>query len=83
MSASDALPNRPRRRISASISRRPDLSALLLASAALALPGQAGAQALSCTVPAAIPTPEAAGPSAAQPVRRIPVASYTLALTWS
>lgn len=56
---------------------------MLAAALALGLSGQASAQALSCTLPAVIPTPRPAGPSADEPIRQIPTASYTLAVTWT
>lgn len=53
----------------------------LVLSAAL-LPTAAGAQALSCTVPAKLPRPALSSPSHAETVRT-PIGAYTLALTWS
>ena len=50
---------------------------------ALALPATAGAQALSCTVPARIERPHPDLPTASQPQRSLPIGGYTLALTWS
>jgi ribonuclease T2 len=37
----------------------------------------------SCIAPANLPRPKLDGPDKDQPVRRIPIASYTLALSWS
>lgn len=50
---------------------------------ALAAPGMAAAQALSCSIPAQVsrPHPELATPS--QPQRILPIGGYTLALTWN
>ena len=50
---------------------------------ALALPATAGAQALSCTVPAQVERPHPELPSASQPQRQLPIGGYTLALTWN
>ncbi len=50
---------------------------------AAGLPGSVSAQALSCAIPVAVPTPRPAGPNASEPVRRLPVVGYTLALSWS
>ena len=47
------------------------------------LPAAAGAQALSCRVPANVPRPRPDLPSESQPVRRLPIGSYTLAVSWS
>ncbi|MEH3037732.1 MAG: ribonuclease T2 [Sphingomonas adhaesiva] len=47
------------------------------------VPGAAAAQALSCEIPAQLPRPRPDLPSASQPVRRLPIASYTLAISWS
>lgn len=58
----------------------------LRALAALALvlaPGAAWAQARDCRVPAVLPRPAPVGPSASEPKRDLPVAGYTLALSWS
>lgn len=57
--------------------------ALLVALAMVATPGGASAQALSCAIPSAVPIPRQAGASASEPIRRLPVAGYTLALSWS
>lgn len=56
---------------------------LLLAVAALVLPGVAGAQALHCTVPGALPRPHPDLATADQPQRLRPIGGYTLALTWA
>lgn len=56
---------------------------LALAGAALAAPAMAQAQALRCDVPARVARPRPDLPSASQPVRRLPIGSYTLALTWA
>ena len=55
----------------------------LLARGMIALPGTASAQALSCAVPDDVPRPHADLPSAGQPARRVPIGSYTLAISWS
>lgn len=55
----------------------------LLGVALALLPGVAVAQALSCTVPSQVPQPRADLPSADEPARRLPIASYTLAISWS
>ncbi|PCG15519.1 MULTISPECIES: ribonuclease T2 family protein [Sphingomonas] len=54
-----------------------------LAAMALMLPGVAGAQVLSCAIPGAIPRPHPDLPSESQPARRLPIGSYTLAITWN
>lgn len=55
-----------------------------IAVAMILLPGSAAAQALSCAVPAGdLPRPHPDLPSAKQPVRRVPIGSYTLAVSWS
>jgi ribonuclease T2 len=56
---------------------------LALALAALVLPASAHGQALSCRLPASIPPVRADLPSTSQPVRRLPIGGYTLALTWA
>jgi ribonuclease T2 len=58
----------------------PALSAALLLAVA---PGTAAAQALSCAIPRTIPRPHADLPGDSQPVRRLPIGSYTLAISWS
>ena len=55
----------------------------LLAAAALVLPATAGAQALSCAVPATVERPRPDRASAAQARRVLPIGGYTLALTWN
>ena len=57
--------------------------AMLGALTAIATPGVAGAQALSCAIPTDLPRPRPDLPSASQPVRRLPIGSYTLAISWS
>lgn len=47
------------------------------------VPAPALAQAYRCSVPEALPRPRADGPSAREPRRDLPTASYTLALTWA
>ena len=47
------------------------------------MPVAASAQSLQCTVPATLPLPHADLPTRDQPARRLPIGSYTLALTWS
>jgi ribonuclease T2 len=47
------------------------------------IPGVAAAQAVSCRVPAEVEPPRPDLPSAGQPRRLLPIASYTLAITWS
>jgi ribonuclease T2 len=54
-----------------------------LAAVALFAPAAASAQALSCTVPARVPTPRPDTASPSQPRRVVPIGGYTLALTWS
>ena len=49
----------------------------------LALPGVAGAQALQCTVPGALPRPRPDVATTDQPQRLRPIGGYTLALTWA
>jgi ribonuclease T2 len=55
-------------------------AAMLLAAA---LPGTALAQSTQCSVPSDLPRPRPDLPTPQQPRRDIPIASYTLALTWS
>ena len=55
----------------------------MLAGAAALLPGTVAAQALSCAIPTEVPQPRADGPDKRQPVRRLPIGGYTLALSWS
>ncbi len=50
---------------------------------ALAFPVAAGAQALSCTIPAQVERPHPELPSASQPQRQLPIGGYTLAPTWN
>lgn len=50
---------------------------------AVLLPLPAFAQAAQCTPPEVLPRPKLDKPSKAEPARRIPTASYTLALNWS
>ncbi|RZF64183.1 ribonuclease T [Sphingomonas populi] len=50
---------------------------------ALALPGVASAQALQCAIPAFVPAPRPELPSIKEPMRNLPIGSYTLALTWA
>ncbi|MEH3047980.1 ribonuclease T2 [Sphingomonas adhaesiva] len=49
----------------------------------MVLPGTAVAQALSCTVPGRVPLPRPDLPNERQPARRLPIGSYTLAISWS
>lgn len=53
------------------------------AMAAVTAPGIASAQALSCAIPREVPRPRPDLPSASQPSRRLPIGSYTLAISWS
>jgi ribonuclease T2 len=62
---------------------RPGIASALLAAALLAGGTSARAQALSCALPMTVPVPRRAEPGASEPVRRLPIAAYTLALTWS
>lgn len=59
------------------------IARLLLLGAVAALPGTATAQALSCAVPQNVAAPRPDLPDDRQPVRRLPIGSYTLALSWS
>ncbi|KQT32480.1 ribonuclease T [Sphingomonas sp. Leaf412] len=54
-----------------------------MTAAVLLLPGAATAQALSCAIPRDVPRPRPDLPDAKQPVRRLPTAGYTLAVSWS
>ena len=54
-----------------------------VAALALAVPGAASAQALSCAVPAATQRVRPDLPSSSQPRRNLPIGGYTLALSWS
>lgn len=51
--------------------------------ATMFLPAVAGAQSLSCAVPGSVPRPRPALPSDKEPVRRLPIGGYTLAVSWS
>jgi len=56
----------------------------MVAAAGLAtMPGAAIAQARACAVPAEVARPRPDLPSTSQPVRRLPIGGYTLAITWS
>ena len=57
--------------------------AILAATLLVALPAAAEAQALQCSVPAAVPRPRPDLPSASQPQRVLPIGGYTLAITWA
>lgn len=59
------------------------MRSLIAALFALLTPAMASAQALKCDVPAQLPRPVFDGPSDREPVRRMPVGSYTLALIWA
>jgi len=56
---------------------------LALVAAATLAPAAAHAQAYSCRVPSTIPRPRPDTPSASQPARRLPIGSYTLAISWA
>ena len=56
---------------------------LLLLLLALLAPLPALAQALQCVVPQRLPDWRAEGPTAREPRRMLPTASYTLAVSWS
>lgn len=62
---------------------RARLAGLALGLAALVAPAAASAQALSCSVPARLPAYQAEGPTQREPRRIIPIASYTLAISWA
>ncbi|MET0269450.1 MAG: ribonuclease T [Sphingomonas sp.] len=55
----------------------------LLAPLLLALPAVANAQAKSCTVPETLPAPRLEAASRDNPRRLMPIARYTLAVSWS
>ena len=57
--------------------------AFLPALAALLMTPACGKQVPSCTVPADLPRPMLEGPTVEQPRRVLPIAGYTLALSWS
>ncbi|WP_294354884.1 ribonuclease T [uncultured Sphingomonas sp.] len=59
------------------------LAAILAGGAALLAPAIASAQANVCRIPSTIERPRPDLPSASQPVRRLPIGSYTLAISWS
>lgn len=50
---------------------------------ALALPGQAWAQAVRCNMLASLPSPHPDLASAREPQRTLPIGGYTLSLTWA
>lgn len=56
---------------------------IVLPLLACVLPGVAQAQALQCAIPASVPRPHPELPSDREPVRNLPIGSYTLALTWA
>lgn len=56
---------------------------MALAGVAMMLPAAAVAQANVCAIPNRIERPRPDLPSADQPVRKMPIASYTLAISWS
>lgn len=56
---------------------------IIIAVAALAVPGVASAQAYRCAIPADLPAPRAEGPTPREPRRVLPIGGYTLALSWS
>jgi ribonuclease T2 len=56
---------------------------VLIALAALAMPGSALAQAGQCRLPDIIPRPQVEGPTADEPKRVLPIGHYTLAVSWS
>ena len=58
-------------------------SKIALATAGMLLPTVATAQANACHIPMTIERPHPDLPSASQPVRRLPIGSYTLAISWS
>lgn len=62
---------------------RRSLARLTAAGFAITAPLPALAQAASCTAPSVLPRPKFDGPSRNEPARRIPTASYTLAISWS
>lgn len=57
--------------------------ALAAALIGAALPGAAGAQAISCAIPRHVARPLPDNPTPSQPQRNLAIGSYTLALTWS
>jgi ribonuclease T2 len=59
------------------------LAAALTGAISAQVPAQAHAQALSCAVPREVPRPSPDLPDDRQPVRRLPIGSYTLAISWS
>lgn len=56
---------------------------LITATATLALPAAAQAQAYRCSAPTRVERPRPDLPSDSQPPRQLPVGSYTLAITWA
>lgn len=55
----------------------------LIAAAALAVPAAASAQATECRIPPVLPRPTVEGATEREPKRLLPIAGYTLALSWS
>lgn len=55
---------------------------LALAAFLVLVPAAAQAQALRCALPGTIAAPRPDLPTSDQPVRRVPIGGYTLALTW-
>lgn len=54
-----------------------------IAIAAFLLPAAAGAQALQCSLPSALPMVRPDLPSDKEPARVVPIGSYTLAISWT
>ncbi len=62
---------------------RKSLASLVVAGLGIGTSLPAFAQAVSCIAPSVLPRPRFDGPSKNEPARRIPTASYTLAISWS
>lgn len=56
---------------------------LVTAAVAIALPVAVQAQAYHCSAPVSVDRPRPDLPSDSQPQRRLPIGSYTLAITWA
>ncbi len=59
------------------------IARLVVAGAVMAVPAVAQAQAYRCVIPTTVERPRPDLPSARQPARRLPIGSYTLAISWA
>ncbi len=59
------------------------IARLAVAGAVMVVPAVAQAQAYRCAIPTSVERPRPDLPSARQPARRLPIGSYTLAISWA